>query len=176
MSLLPQPPADAPAPPPSRAAIISRNKNRWIWTLGLLSMAGFGLISLPVLFTTRCRGHDQVESINNLRQIGILLSEFQSEYGSFPAPATRAAVISETGSALRLETKTSNDFFRQLVASGIAQSEPIFYCKTRTSRKPDGLMDDTHLLSKNECGFTYLLGATEMDNPSRPLVFAPLFY
>jgi hypothetical protein len=121
---------------------------------------------------SKCRG--QTEEVNNARQIGMALYEFETEYGKFPDATTIAAVRSKTGSTLPLGTTSSNDFFRQLMASGIAQSEAMFYAKGRGANKPDGLMDGSQALAKGECGFSYLMGLSSKGNPSRPIVVAPM--
>jgi hypothetical protein len=104
----------------------------------------------------------------------LALFEFQEEYGKFPDATTIAAVQSKTGSLLPMGTTISNDFFRQLIAADMTQSESMFYSKINGTRKPDGLIDGSHLLAKGECGFTYFLGAKESDNPRRPLVVTPM--
>lgn len=123
----------------------------------------------------RRRGpHFQSEAVNNARQIGLALFEFETEYGRFPDATTVAAVQKETGTLLPLGTKTSNDYFRQLIGSWIAQSERMFYAKIPGSRKPDNLMDSAHALGKGEVGFSYLSGLLLEGNPSRPIVVTPL--
>lgn len=172
MILLPQPPPDGPAPPPSEAALQSRRKMTWLWIVGVGS-----ILLLPLLapLTIRQRGpHHQTEAVNNARQIGIALFEFEEEYGKFPDSSTIAAVRLETGTILNLGTVSSNDFFRQLLGSGIANSEPIFYAKTSYTHKADCVITGASALSKGECGFTYFLGTTKTDNPSRPILVTPM--
>ena len=130
------------------------------------------LIAPLMIRQSKCRG--QTEEVNNARQIGLALYEFEAKYGKFPDATTIAAVRSKSGSALPLGTKSSNDFFRQLMAGGIAQSEAMFYTKGQSTRKPDGLMDGSNALAKGECGFSYLLGLSSKGNPSRPIIVAPL--
>ena len=120
------------------------------------------------------RNSDQTEAVSNARQIGMALFEFETEYGRFPDARTIAEVQKKTGTLLPLDTRISNDFFRQLIGSRIAQSEPMFYAKIRGARKPDGLMDPAHALTKGEVGFAYLSGLTSKGNPSRPIVVTPL--
>lgn len=171
----PQPPPDVLAPPPSEAAILSRKKWKWMWRVGAVSILGILLsILCSPLVVRRRTGCGQSEPVNNARQIGIALFEFQSEYGEFPAPTTIKAVQTATESDLPLGTVTSNDFFRQLIASGIAQSESIFYAKAAGTHKPDQVFIKDEALKKGECGYTYFLGAKITDNPSRPLVVAPM--
>lgn len=133
-----------------------------------------GLLLLAPLVLRSPRGADQTEAVNNARQIGLALFEFETEYGRFPDATTVAAVKGKTGTLLPLGTKSSNDFFRQLLASGIAMGEPMFYAKSRDTLKPDGLMAGSQALEKGECGFTYFLGATMGDTFGRPLIVAPM--
>lgn len=174
MTILPQPPPNAPAPPPSDVAILSRRKWMWLWIAGLFSMLIVVLLLGPLFIRQRHHGCGQTETVSNARQIGLALFEFETEYGKFPDATTSAAVKAETGTLLPLGAKTSNDFFRQLIAAEISQSEVIFYAKTVGGRKPDNVFDATHALERRECGFTYLLGATKLSNPSRPIVVTPM--
>jgi len=114
------------------------------------------------------------KAIGNSRQLGLALFEFESEYGKFPDPSTIAAVKAKSGSRLPLGTKTSNDYFRQLIASGIAQSEQFFYADIAGTRKPDGRMDGSQAIGKGECGYSYLSGLSSKGNPARPIVVTPL--
>lgn len=173
--MLPQPPPDAPAPPPSEAALLSKRKWNQLLTVGFVSLGILVLLVLtaPLILRRPSRGV-QTEAVNNARQIGLALFEFETEYGKFPDATTVAAVRGKTGTLIPLGTKFSNDFFRQLLASGITTSEQMFYAKTGDTRKPDGLMAGSQALEKRECGFTYFLGATQSDTPSRPLVVAPM--
>ncbi|MCP5542893.1 MAG: hypothetical protein H7A49_03180 [Akkermansiaceae bacterium] len=75
---------------------------------------------------------------------------------------------------------TANDYFRQLIAADIAQSEIMFFAKTAFSnRKPDDRFDTADdALKPGDVGFGYLMnGDTAFDNkesPGRVLVCAPL--
>lgn len=173
MTMLPQPPPNVPAPPPSEAALRSRRWWRWILILGLLSI--LGLVQLPFLYRSGRRGpHYQVEAVNNARQIGLALFEFKEEYGAYPNADTVVAVQKATGTTLTFGTKTSNDFFRQLIGSNITQSERLFYAKILGAKKPDDNIIGAEALKKGECGFAYLAGLSSEGNPSRPLVVTPL--
>ena len=175
MTMLPQPPPDAPAPPPSEEALRSRRWWRRIWITGTVSILLILLagLSAPLVLRSRKKS-DLTEAVNNARQIGVTMIAFQEEYGKFPDATTIAAVQSNTGSLLPMRTTTSNDFFRQLFAAGMTQSEAMFYSKIDGTRKPDEIINGGHLLTKGECGFTYFLGAKPSDNPRRPLVVTPM--
>ncbi|MBC8127724.1 MAG: hypothetical protein H8M99_11350, partial [Gloeobacteraceae cyanobacterium ES-bin-144] len=153
--MLPQPPPNAPAPPPSEAALRSRRQWRWIWIVGLVSIAALLVLTAP-LFIRRHHPRDQTEAVNNARQMGLALFEFEYEYGAYPNADTVVAVQKATGTTLNLGTKTSNDFFRQLIGGNFTQSEKIFYAaKIPGVRKPDDNITGAEALKKGECGFAY---------------------
>lgn len=167
-----QPPPDAPAPPPSEAALRSHRWWRWIWVVGVSSVIGL-LVGLGAPLVIRSpRNASLTEAVSNAKQIGLALFEFEGEYGKYPDDTTIAAVQSRTGSRLPLGTKTSNDFFRQLIASNLA-SEPMFYAKVEGCTRGNGLGAKADL-AKNECGFSYIAGLTSTGNSSRPLAVTPL--
>lgn len=111
----------------------------------------------------------QAYAISHLRQIGLAMFEFETEYGSFPSEDTAALVKEATGTKLKLGAATANDCFLQLIAAGILDTDRIFSVTPRPKadepKQPD-------LLEK--CTFSYLAGMTAAGNPSRPLVVGPL--
>ncbi len=124
-----------------------------------------------------CRGGKkgtQTEAVSNARQIGFALSAFQDEFGQMPDANTIEKVRQKSGTDLKLGTKSSNDFFRQLMASGIAQSESMFYAKIAGTHKPDDVFAGAKALEKGECGFTYFMGATKGCSPNRPIAVTPM--
>lgn len=133
------------------------------------------IAGLTAPMVIRCpKKSDQTEAVNNARQIGMALFEFQDEFGQMPDAGTIEKVRQTSTMDLKLGAKTSNDFFRQLIASGIAQSEQMFYAKTAGTHKPDGIITGSSALAKGECGFTYFTGATKQCNSGRPIVATPL--
>jgi hypothetical protein len=102
------------------------------------------------------------------------LFEFEKEFGRFPDADTITAVQAKTSTHLDLGKTSSNEFFRQLIASNITQSEAMFYAKINGARKPDNVISKAEALKMGECAFTYILGATELSSPGRPLVVAPM--
>lgn len=177
--MLPQPPPDAPAPLPSDAAILSRKKWRWLLIVGLICVA-LVLIGLmnPVVIRSPIKS-DVTEAVSNARQIGLALFEFDAEYGRFPDASTISAVNKDEATNLDpgrliLGAKSSNDFFRQLFASGITQSEMMFYARIAGCHKADNRIFGVHALEKGECGFSYLAGLSSKGNPARPIVVTPL--
>jgi hypothetical protein len=166
--LLPQPPPDAPAPPPGEEALRSRRKMWWLLWIGICSVLSFALLPL---FLPRRRGpHNSVGAVNNARQIGLALFEFESEYGRLPDSSTVAAVRHKT-----LPDRTSNDLFAQLIASGIVASEHVFYAKAKSMRKPDNVFaTDATVLEHGECAFAYFAGVSMSRGPRAALAFAPV--
>ena len=152
----------------------------WGMVIALIIVVALaGLVTLPI--QPRCgRRSEQTEAVNNARQIGLAMLDFEIEYGRFPDKTTEPKVIATTGSKLRMTGHTANDYFRQLIAADIAQSEIMFFAKTAFSnRKPDERFDTTEdALKPGDVGFGYLMnGDTAFDNkesPGRVLVCAPL--
>ena len=134
------------------------------------------LLLLLALFFPRRRGpHDVSEAVSNARQIGLALFEFESEYGKFPDSSTAAAVRRDSGTTLALPDRTSNDLFAQLIASGIAGSERLFYAKAKSMRRSDGdFTTDATILEHGECAFAYISGLSTTANPATPLAFGPV--
>ncbi len=59
---------------------------------------------------------DRTEAINNIKQIGAMLLEFDTEYGNFPDNETAQDVKDATGTDLTFGGTFSNDYFRQMLA------------------------------------------------------------
>jgi len=120
------------------------------------------------------------EATSNARQLFLGLFEFDVEYGSYPDNDTADAVRRETETQLNLTGNTSNDYFRQMIASGHVKSEQPFYAKTTNSpRKPDNVYSTTaEALAPGEVGFGYLMDGdyafSSSGDPSRPIAVAPL--
>ncbi len=168
---LPQPPPDAPAPSPGPAETKSREKLVWLLILGIGSI--LGLFCIPLL--TR-RSHskidDQTATVSNLRQIGLALFEFDIEYGSYPDAATAAKL--QPGTSLTLGTRSSNNFFTQLLVANITQSERMFHVRYPGSVPPDGVFDtDSTALARGECVFAYVVGGSSASPLGTPVAFGP---
>lgn len=144
----------------------------------IVIIAALAGLTAPMVIRQRKKA-DQTEAVNNARQIGIAMIEFENEYGTFPDDATAAAVATATGNAAITGT-TANKKFQQMISAGIAQSETMFYCKTSFTKKPDGVMSpiDSKACEAGESGFAYIADGTKglstAGNPSRPLIAAPI--
>lgn len=105
---------------------------KWLLVVGGCSIfLSITLLALPLMVRKRHHGCGQTEEVNNARQIGIALVEFEAEYGKFPDASTASVVKRNCVTPLTLSGNTSNDYFAQLIAAGIAQSEAMFYCKAK---------------------------------------------
>lgn len=143
----------------------------------IVIIAALAGLTAPMVIRQRKKA-DQTEAVNNARQIGIALFEFETEYGSFPDESTADAVATATETQ-KIGGNTANDRFRQLIRAGISQSEAMFYAKTAFSKKPDGIYtNDSDALEAGEVGFGMIVtadgaGLSAGGNPSRPVVVAP---
>jgi hypothetical protein len=144
------------------------------WLILALCIFVIGGLTFPRTTRGRKKPGDQTEAIFNARQIGLALSEFEAEYGSFPNDETAALVKKKHPSATGLSGKSSNALFRQLFAAGITQSEQMFYAKVSGTKKPDGVITPGNILEKGEVGFGYIAGLSTEGNPARPVAFAPI--
>ena len=113
----------------------------------------------------------QAFAISNLRQIGLALFEFETEYGSFPDEKTAAAVKEATGTKADLKAATANDCFFQLIAADIFEADRVFLLEP-PAEKPGG--PPKHPTALEKCAFSYFSGMNASGNPGRPLVVAPL--
>jgi len=138
----------------------------------IAALAGF---TAPMIIK-KAKAADAAEAISNARQIGMAMYDFQSEYNSYPDSNTEGQV-DKTGN-YTLGTTSSNNYFAQLFASGMCESEMMFYAKVKDSKKPDGNVVGAAAIAAGECGFGYVLntaeGLTASGNPSRIIVASPI--
>jgi prepilin-type N-terminal cleavage/methylation domain-containing protein len=140
----------------------------------IASLAG---LTAPMVIRQRKKA-DQTEAISNAKQIGLALFEFDSDYGSYPGTSSFAQLDS-TASVVGSASGSSNNFFKMLFQAGLTQSEAMFYCKAKGTKKPDDIANSsTTALAGGEVGFGYATEAAEgyssSGNPARPLVMTPL--
>lgn len=143
--------------------------------VGISVLAG---IAAPVLLRMRKKG-DQVMAMSSGKAMVLALTDFQFEYGSFPDRETAKLVAAKTRTQLDLSGDTSNDYFRQLIAAGIARSEDPFWAKTPYSpKRPDNNITGTEALKAGEVGFGYIMNgdhALGNDDPDQMIAVTPLF-
>lgn len=118
---------------------------------------------------------DQTQAVNNARQIGFALFEFEAQYRAFPNDNTKDLVDkNHPDHDFNLSGKSSNALFRQLLAASYTQSEEMFYAKVKGTRKPDGIISPGEALKKGEVGFGYIAGLNPIGNPARVIAFCPI--
>ncbi|MCX6875658.1 MAG: prepilin-type N-terminal cleavage/methylation domain-containing protein [Verrucomicrobia bacterium] len=140
----------------------------------IVALAG---IAYPQLLRMRSKA-DQVVAMQNGKGMVLALTDFSAEYSTFPDKDTATAVTAATGSSLNLSGDTSNDYFRQLIAAGVAKSEDPFYSKTPYSpKRPDNQFKGNDALKGGEVGFGYMMNgnvALGNDDPNRIIAVTPL--
>jgi len=144
----------------------------------IVIIAALAGLTAPMVIRQRKKA-DQTEAVNNAKQIGLAMFEFENAYGTFPDNTTADQVKENTGTQLTFAGGKSNDYFRQLIAAEISQSEAMFYAKTNYTKKPDNVYNTSaKALAAGEVGFGYIMNGTTAfstsGNPSRPIVVAPL--
>ena len=138
----------------------------------LLSVALLVMVAVPVVIE-QIKAADRTYALSNLKQLNFSLIDFDNDYGRFPDDTTIPMVKASTHTTIPLGTKTSNDYFRQLVAVG--NSEKFLWAKTTTTpRKPDGNITGTHAVEKGECSYAYVAGLSSSDDPGTPLAMTPM--
>lgn len=164
----PAPPSDGQVPQKNRPLVL-------IAVIASVVVMVFLLATVLVsVFAHRRKQTSRSETVANMRQIVLALIEFESRYGKFPGSDTVAAVQERTSTDLDLGTESSNDFLRQLLATGIVHSETIFHAEIEGARRPDGVMGKGEALKRGECGFVYLANPDGAGNPGRPLLLVGL--
>ncbi|WP_193212398.1 type II secretion system protein [Luteolibacter marinus] len=145
----------------------------------IVIIAALAGLSLPVIMKNK-KAADKTEALSNVKQIGLSLFDFDTEYGSFPDNETAEDVKEMTGTDLDFAGTFSNDYFRQLIAQGV-KSEKIFWCKTtETTKKPDDVLTAGKALETGEVGYGYIMasqtrGQSSAGDPNRPVVVSPLY-
>jgi hypothetical protein len=151
------------------------NWRLWIW-IGV-GTAALTIVTVlgPFMFCRDCgcRGRDLIEASSNLRQAGFALLEFETTYGSYPNNDTISKVQNDhPQNTIPLGKISSNDYFRQLFASKICDSEYMFH--SNPQKKPDGVFDGARALEKGECAFSYVCNVTSNSKPETPQMLYPL--
>lgn len=113
-------------------------------------------------------------TISNLRDMGLALLEFENDYGSYPSKESAKVVREVTESKLALNFATSNDYFRQLLVSGLSGTEKFFQIGMPEKVADNIFNSDETALAKDECSFAYAPGGSSSVDASRPLVLVPL--
>jgi hypothetical protein len=136
--------------------------------IGIAMMAG---LTAPLVIRQRKKAN-QIEAISNARPIGLALLEFATEYGAYPNEATALQVADATETP-QVTGNSSNARFRQLIRSGIIQTEVIFYSNAQGMHPPDNVLTGDRALEKGECGFAFVENLDPEDATPRPIALTP---
>lgn len=117
---------------------------------------------------------NQEEASRNARSLSLAFYTFKEDYGSYPCEETAIEVRNNTETTAKLGKVSSNDFCRQLIASGMVDQEPPFYARTLGSRKPDNVTTGDKLLEKGELGFAYVVSHAACKEKNFPLLLTPM--
>lgn len=161
--------------PQPEKPIAEKKPTGWLtWVIVILVILCLAGLTAPMVI--RCpKKASQTEATSNLRQVGLALLEFDTDYGSFPDEKTSKTVTENfPDHGLNLSGKSSNALFRQLFAAGLTQSEAMFYAEVNGTRKPDGDISPGEVLKKGEVGFGYIAGLSSKGNPARAIAFCPI--
>ncbi|MCH7226920.1 hypothetical protein [Haloferula sp. A504] len=149
---------------------------RQFW--GMCVVGGVVLLLAPMvaapMILRSSKAAARTETINNAKQLGLALLEFERDFGTYPSDKTIAAVIKATGATLDYTDGSSNAMFRQLIAYGI-QSEDIFYClHPEGTVRPDNDIFGRDALEAREVGFSYVVGLKTSGDPDTPVLLTPM--
>ena len=150
----------------------------WKWGLfATVILLGIAILLIPYVMRRAWSGpeHDFTRSLNNMRQIGLALSEFEYEFGRMPDDVT-AKVLRERNpeNHIPIGNQSSNDFFHQLFAAGIVENPWIFYGGGIAKQRAREVVDGEPPLPPGTCGFAYIFRYEGSTPPISPLVVYPL--
>lgn len=143
----------------------------------IATLAGVGV---PVIISKKKDGA-RSEATANAKQIGMALFTFEEDYGSYPSRSTAVEVRENNpDSGMNFGGNYSNDYFRQLIASGHIDQEAPFFAQAPYTKKPDNVMSRGKALAKGEVGFAYIMATnttplSSSGNSARPLIAAAVF-
>ena len=146
----------------------------------IVIIAALAGLTAPQVIRMKKKG-DLAEATNNARQIGLALAQFDSDVGGYPDDKSVDAVKDLTGNAdlTGVSGTDSNSYFRQMILSGVTESEQPFFAKTSYSKaKPDDITTpQDKMLEEGEVGFGYIMkdaSTSQAVVSGRPVCVAPL--
>lgn len=132
-----------------------RKHRRWFTLIATGLLAG-GVITAGCFWQQRRQRETETHNLSNMRQLGLALYDFDSDYGSFPNAETLATLNQTTGSPLS-EEAVKNPLL-QLQAAGITTDLENLLAAPRGA----------------EGDWLYFPGTSTTGNPARVLMITPL--
>jgi prepilin-type processing-associated H-X9-DG protein len=134
----------------------------------------FVLIASVAFYSLRqAKQADRIHALSNLREISHELLEFESQYGRFPDDSTLPPIKAQDDTGLKFGTKTSNEYFRQMLATG-GKAEKIYFANILPRFFYPNDILGPKALEKDECSFSYIPGLSSASAPGTPVVMTPL--
>jgi hypothetical protein len=179
-AMIHSPPEPGPVPPlmPEElrvrddAGAAKRGCSKSMLAITLIVFIALIAVTWPVFLKQRVAA-DRTTAISHLKCIALQLFDFDANYGRFPDAGTIAEVQADTRTDLPLGTRTSNDFFRQLLATGI-RSERIFWAPKAGARRPPDDRLGPAALAPGECIYSYVPGLRSSSQTHAPIAMAPM--
>jgi prepilin-type N-terminal cleavage/methylation domain-containing protein len=146
----------------------------------IVIIAALAGLTAPMVIRQRKKA-DQTEAVNNAKQIGLAMFEFENEYGTYPGAKTLLQVQENFPEEVikGAAGEDSNGYFKQLMQAGLTKSETMFFAKAKGIIKPDGkITNDEDALANGEVGFAYITddaeGMSSAGNPARVICATPM--
>jgi len=137
----------------------------WVFLLTVLVAVIAPLFMAPRLSA------DRTSALSSLKVINLELINFDRDYGRFPDASTIASVRTATGTTIPLGDRTSNELFRQLIATRNTSERNFWAPSSGNRRKPNDVLG-TDALAKGECIHSYVAGLSTRDDPGAIIAMA----
>ena len=135
-------------------------------------------LATPAILKAK-KNADKAQAINNARQVGMALTDFDNEYSSYPSEDTRSDLED-----LDLEVPSgedANDYLAQLIISGKLDAEEVFYAKgVRGAKVGDNVVTPGEVLAQGENSWGYVMLednsalSSSIASSITPILVAPL--
>jgi prepilin-type processing-associated H-X9-DG protein len=144
-----------------------------LWGGGIAAAIPMVMALMVPLVLLQKRAADRTDAINHLKQVAGVLREFDARFGKFPDDSTLPMVRALDRTKLILGSGFSNDYFRQLIATG-TRSEWIFFANTSPRQFYHDDLLGPKALERDECTFCYVPGLSCTSDPDAPVAMAPV--
>ena len=120
----------------------------------------FFLLSIAPAFRSQSRAIYRTKAINNLRQIGIALNDFDSNYNTFPQQELPPEFLEENPDFKAQDRSDSNYLLGHLIRTKCVDTEQIFsFGHSKKNNQHDDFSTEDRLLEAGECQYSYISAA-----------------